>query len=143
MNNTLNILIGGEAGQGLVTVGEILAKSLVRSGYYIVVTQSYMSRIRGGHNTFAIRVSTEEILASQEPVDLLVALNDETLTLHQKELSSRGRIVADQGCTLEEENCLKVPYGHLAADKFSNIAALGVVCSLLGLDEALVGRTLV
>jgi len=142
MNNTLNILIGGEAGQGLVTVGEILAKSLVRSGYYIVVTQSYMSRIRGGHNTFAIRVSTEEILAPQEPVDLLVALNDETLTLHQKELSSRGRIVADQGCTLEEENCLKVPYGHLAADKFSNIAALGVVCSLLGLDEALVGRTL-
>jgi 2-oxoglutarate ferredoxin oxidoreductase subunit alpha len=142
MNNTLNILIGGEAGQGLVTVGEILAKSLVRSGYYIVVTQSYMSRIRGGHNTFAIRVSTEEILAPQEPVDLLVALNDETLTLHQKELSSRGRIVADQGCTLEEENCLKVPYGHLAADKFSNIAALGVVCSLLGLDEELVGRTL-
>jgi len=27
----MNILIGGEAGQGLVTVGEILAKSLVRS----------------------------------------------------------------------------------------------------------------
>jgi 2-oxoglutarate ferredoxin oxidoreductase subunit alpha len=138
----MNILIGGEAGQGLVTVGEILAKSLVRGGYYIVVTQSYMSRVRGGHNTFAIRVSTEEILAPQEPVDLLVALNDETLTLHQKELSPKGRIVADQGCTLAEENCLKVPYGHLAADKFSNIAALGVVCSLLGLDEALVGRTL-
>ncbi|MDH4265266.1 MAG: 2-oxoacid:acceptor oxidoreductase subunit alpha [Deltaproteobacteria bacterium] len=142
MAKTLNILIGGEAGQGLVTVGEILAKSLVRGGYYIVVTQSYMSRVRGGHNTYAIRVSTEEILAPQEPVDLLVALNDETLTLHQKELTPRGRIVADQGCTLAEENCLKVPYGHLAADKFSNIAALGVVCSLLGLDEALVGRTL-
>jgi len=140
--SVMNILIGGEAGQGLATVGEILAKSLVRSGYFILVTQSYQSRIRGGHNTFAIRVSSEEILAPQEPVDLLVALNDETLTLHQKELSSRVRIVADQGCTLEEENCLKVPYGHLAADKFSNIAALGVVCSLLGLEEALVGRTL-
>jgi 2-oxoglutarate ferredoxin oxidoreductase subunit alpha len=45
---TLNILIGGEAGQGLVTIGQILAKSLVRSGYSIVVTQSYQSRIRGG-----------------------------------------------------------------------------------------------
>ena len=75
----MNVLIGGEAGQGLVTVGEILAKSLVRSGYFIVVTQSYQSRIRGGHNTFAIRVSGEEILAPQESVDLLVALNDETL----------------------------------------------------------------
>jgi len=142
MEKTLNILIGGEAGQGLVTVGEILAKSFVRSGYFLVVTQSYQSRIRGGHNTFALRVSPEEIYAPQEPVDLLVALNDETLTLYQNELSPQGRIVADQGCTLPEENCLKVPYGHLASDKFSNIAALGVVCALLGLDEGLVGGTL-
>ncbi|MDI6752835.1 MAG: 2-oxoacid:acceptor oxidoreductase subunit alpha [Thermodesulfobacteriota bacterium] len=138
----MNILIGGEAGQGLATVGEILAKSLVRSGYFIVVTQSYQSRIRGGHNTFAIRVSSEEILAPQESVDLLVALDNHTLSLHQKEVTPNGRIVADQGCSLEEENCLKVPYGHLAADKFSNITALGVVCALLGLDEASVGRTL-
>jgi len=138
----MNILIGGEAGQGLVTVGEILAKSLVRSGYFIVVTQSYQSRIRGGHNTFSVRVSQEEILAPQETVDLLVALDDLTLALHQKELSPTGRIVVDQGCTLEEENCLKVPYGHLAAGKFANIAALGVVCSLLGLDEEVVSRTL-
>jgi len=42
--NSVNLLIGGEAGQGLVTIGQILAKSLVRSGYSIVVTQSYHSR---------------------------------------------------------------------------------------------------
>ena len=142
MEKVLNILIGGEAGQGLVTVGEILARSLVRSGYHIVVTQSYMSRVRGGHNTFALRVSGGEISAPQEPVDLLVALNEETLSLHQGEVSPRGRIVADQGCTLDESNCLKVPYGHLASDKFSNIAALGVVCGLLGLEEQIVGRAL-
>ncbi len=28
----LNVLIGGEAGQGLVTIGDLLAKSLVRAG---------------------------------------------------------------------------------------------------------------
>jgi 2-oxoglutarate ferredoxin oxidoreductase subunit alpha len=56
-NDALNILIGGEAGQGLVTVGQLLTKSLVRSGYHVVVTQDYQSRIRGGHNTFAVRVS--------------------------------------------------------------------------------------
>ncbi len=138
----MNILIGGEAGQGLVTVGEILAKSLVRSGYFIVVTQSYQSRIRGGHNTFALQVSLEEIQAPREAVDLLVALDDLTLALHQKELSPAGRIVAGQGCALGEEHCLKVPYGHLAAGKYSNTAALGVVCSLLGLDEEVVSRTI-
>jgi len=142
MEKALNILIGGEAGQGLVTVGEILARSLVRAGYYILVTQSYMSRIRGGHNTFAIRVSPEEVFASQEAVDLLVALDDLTLALHEKELSPRGRIVADQGCGADEKICLKVPFGHLASDTFSNIAALGVVSGLIGLNEEVVGRTL-
>ncbi len=68
----LNILIGGEAGQGLVTIGQILAKSLVRSGYSIVVTQSYQSRIRGGHNTFSIRVGSGEVIAPQESVDRLM-----------------------------------------------------------------------
>ncbi|MGQ9694036.1 MAG: 2-oxoacid:acceptor oxidoreductase subunit alpha [Thermodesulfobacteriota bacterium] len=130
----MNILIGGEAGQGLVTVGEILAKSLVRSGYYIVVTQSYQSRIRGGHNTFAIRVSPQPIWAPREGYDLLVALNEETITLHQKELTSWGLIVADQGCALDEKNCLRVPFGHLAPPQFANIAALGVTSALLGLD---------
>ena len=56
MKKSLNILIGGEAGQGLVTIGELLSKSLVRSGYDVSVTQSYQSRIRGGHNKFSIRI---------------------------------------------------------------------------------------
>lgn len=134
----MNILIGGEAGQGLATVGEILAKSLVRSGYYIVVTQSYQSRIRGGHNTFAIRVSSEPIWAPRESYDLLVALNEETINLHQKELTSSGLIVADQGCALDEKNCIKVPFGHLATRQFANVAALGVTSALLGLNHELV-----
>ena len=56
----LNVLIGGEAGQGLATVGNLLARSLVRSGYFIVVDQSYQSRIRGGHNTFAITFCSDQ-----------------------------------------------------------------------------------
>jgi 2-oxoglutarate ferredoxin oxidoreductase subunit alpha len=55
----MNVLIDGEAGQGLVTVGQLLAKSLVRSGYSILVTLTYQSRIRGGHNSFAIHTATD------------------------------------------------------------------------------------
>lgn len=137
----MNILIGGEAGQGIATVGEILAKSLVRSGYYLVVTQSYQSRIRGGHNTFALRVSPDPIFAPREKYDLLVALNNESIVLHQQELNPMGLIVADQGCSLDEEICIKVPFGHLASERYANIAALGVTCALLGLDEKIVQRT--
>ena len=54
-DKTTNLLIGGAAGQGLATISDILCKALVRHGYLIIMTQDYMSRVRGGHNTFAIR----------------------------------------------------------------------------------------
>ena len=141
-DHTLNILIGGEAGQGLVTVGHLLAKSLVRSGYSIVVTQSYQSRIRGGHNTFAIRVGVDKVIAPKESVDLLVALDADTVTLHRKDLSADGLVVLDSAFDVDGDTLLKVPFRELAQARFSNIAALGVVGSLVGLDEDLMATAL-
>jgi 2-oxoglutarate ferredoxin oxidoreductase subunit alpha len=134
-DTTFNILIGGEAGQGLITVGQILSRILVRSGYFIVVTQSYHSRIRGGHNTFAIRVGHEEIAAPGESVDILVALNKETVSIHRKELSPGGIIILDEALEVEGDALLKVPFKKLAHDRFSNVVALGVAGCLLGLKE--------
>jgi len=129
-----NIVIGGEAGQGLVTVGQLLSKILVRSGYSIVVTQSYQSRIRGGHNTFAVRVSADRLEAPVEPIDLLVALNEETVHLHQGEMSSDGLVVVDGVFGITAEHCLNVPFEKLAGEEYINTAALGILCALLGLD---------
>ena len=142
MKNSLNILIGGEAGQGLVTIGELLAKSLVRSGYSIVVTQSYQSRIRGGHNTYMIRVSPEEISAPREAIDMLVALDQNTLTLHQNEVSADGFVLIDEGFWCDGESCLKIPYKQLASERYANVVALGVLGALLGLDQVLLLKTL-
>ncbi|MBF0531382.1 MAG: 2-oxoacid:acceptor oxidoreductase family protein, partial [Deltaproteobacteria bacterium] len=93
MKDSVCILIGGEAGQGLVTIGDLLVKSLVRSGYYFVVTQDYQSRVRGGHNTYVIRAGANPILAPTETIDLLVALDEQTINLHQNQLSGNGLIV--------------------------------------------------
>jgi 2-oxoglutarate ferredoxin oxidoreductase subunit alpha len=142
MKKSLNILIGGEAGQGLVTIGELLAKSLVRSGYFIVVTQSYQSRIRGGHNTYLIRVSPEEISSPRESIDMLVALDQNSLTLHQNEVSANGFILIDQGFWCDGESCLKIPYKQLASERHTNVVALGVLGALLGLDQELLLKTL-
>jgi len=137
VDSTLNILIGGEAGQGLVTLGQLLAKSLVRSGYSIVVTQSYESRIRGGHNTFAIRTGTGEVMAPRESFDLLVAFNAETVTLHRDELTPEGIIIVDRALALDGNNLLSVPFEELAEARYFNVAALGIAGCLLGLHEEL------
>jgi len=134
----LNIVIGGEAGQGLVTIGQLLSKSLVRSGYHISVTQSYQSRIRGGHNTFAIRVSRADVQSPQDPIDLLLALNEETVELHGGDLTENGLVVADAGVKPARERWLAVPYDELGSKRAINIIALGVAGAILGLDHDLV-----
>ncbi|MFW5734665.1 MAG: 2-oxoacid:acceptor oxidoreductase subunit alpha [Oceanidesulfovibrio sp.] len=132
----INILIGGEAGQGLATVGQLLAKCLVRSGYHITVTQDYMSRIRGGHNTFAIRCSDQPISAPLDEVDVLVALNQETVSLHKDQLTKRGIALLGESMEDEGAKALAVPYKELIPKRlFENTAALGVLCALLGIDR--------
>lgn len=91
----LNILIGGAAGQGVHAITLPLAKALMRQGAQVLFVQDYQSRIRGGHLFNKIRVADRPLIASREGVDLLVALNQETVTLHQTELSPDGVIVYD------------------------------------------------
>ncbi len=136
--NECNILIGGEAGQGLATVGPLLAKSLARAGYHIVVTQSYQSRIRGGHNTFAVRAAVSEVAAPRERFDVVVALNEETVALHREELTPRGLIIADEAWGGGSENILPAPYKEIASGAYRNVASLGLAACLLGLAEELV-----
>jgi len=134
---TINIVIGGEAGQGLVTVGEFLSRALVRAGYAIVVTQEYMSRIRGGHNTFAIRVGSARAYGPTETIDLLVALSADTLALHREALSPRALVLADAAHGLGDAPGLAIPYKELCPKPlYGNMAALGVLSSLLCLDPA-------
>jgi len=140
--NTVNILIGGEAGQGLATLGETLTRALVRAGYSVVVTQSYESRIRGGHNTFAIRVSTNEIQAPREMFDILVALHSETLELHRGELSSGSTVIVDADLASEDSGFIRVPFKELGSVRFENVTALGVVTAVLGLDQRIVAGVL-
>ncbi len=131
-------MIGGEAGQGLVTIGDLLVRSLVRSGYYVVVTQDYMSRIRGGQNAFIIRVSTEKLQSPQESVDLLLALSKETVEHHRDKMAPGAIIAVDETHPGDAPGLLKVPYKELAEGRYVNVAALGVAGSLLGLDRQVI-----
>ncbi len=140
--SSMNLMIGGEAGQGLVTIGQVLAKTLVKSGYHILVTQDYMSRVRGGHNTFTIRFSPQELDSPCEGVDLLVALNQETLDRHAGELNPGAAVVAERGLSCGQAPCLNVPYEELAGKRYLNTVALGVAASLLGLGLELLAQTL-
>ncbi|MDM8006591.1 MAG: 2-oxoacid:acceptor oxidoreductase subunit alpha [Phycisphaerae bacterium] len=137
-----SILIGGEAGQGLVTAGTILAKALMRSGLGVLVTQSYESRIRGGHNTFTIRCAPHRVIAPRESVDLLLALTPATVEMHRGQLTAQGCMLVDTAFGLAEcDPCIAVPFKELAEARMFTMAATAVAGALLGLDRALMGQT--
>ncbi len=139
---TQNILIGGEAGQGLQTMGHVFSKSLVRSGFSVHITQTYESRVRGGHNTFAIRVGNEKVLAPQESIDMLIALNEETVDIHRKNLTSDGRVIGNAEWKKEMKNWIGVPLKQFGDEIYWNTACLGVASCLMGLDHPILVKTL-
>ena len=91
----LNFVVGGEAGQGVQSVGFLLAKAFACGGYHVFADQDYESRVRGGHNFFRVRVSSNEVGAIAEDVDILIALDGDSIRLHQAEMASRGTIIFD------------------------------------------------
>lgn len=90
-----NIVIAGEAGQGLKTVEAMLTKTFSRHGYYLFSTKDYMSRVRGGHNFMQIRISDKKVEGPDEGIDLLLALNKESVEIHRSEMNEDGTILSE------------------------------------------------
>ncbi|MCL4436164.1 MAG: 2-oxoacid:acceptor oxidoreductase subunit alpha [Thaumarchaeota archaeon] len=140
--NDFNFRVGGAAGQGVQTIGYVLAKTLARGNLSIHLSQDYESRIRGGHNFTDIRVSEEPLYGSTERVDLLIALNGETLEKHQAALSSKGVAIFDaenNGLDASKPYEFNVPFERIAVETagnkiFSNTTATGAALSLVGYD---------
>ena len=141
MGIDLNIVIGGAAGQGVHTITGLLAKILVRQGCRVLYVQDYQSRIRGGHLFNRIRVADHPLVSSREGIDLLVALNQETIRLHRDELSPDGVILYDASEVTDLPtgvNGLALKAGDLlperkAAGVAINAGASGAILGLLKL----------
>jgi len=88
-------MIGGEAGAGITRSGFLFAKACLRGGLHVFGTIDYQSLIRGGHNFYIARADAEEIYSQADTINLLLALNKETILLHKDELVPGGGIVYD------------------------------------------------
>lgn len=56
------IRFAGEAGQGNILMGMVLAQALVKEGFWVVQTQHYGAQVRGG-------LSYCDVLYDEEPID--------------------------------------------------------------------------
>jgi 2-oxoglutarate/2-oxoacid ferredoxin oxidoreductase subunit alpha len=139
--------IGGAAGDGVASAGNTLAVSVARQGQAVFAYNSYQSVIRGGHSWLRLRISAKKPLNHGDQVDVVIALNQDTLDRHLRELRPGGlalynaakikpRYEPPKGVQL----CpLPVPQLTAAYEKLpvmQNTVAVGAVIQLMGLDFA-------
>lgn len=140
--STINVKIGGAAGAGIKSTGMTIAKSFARLGLSVFEYSEYPSLIRGGHNSEQILASVSPISSQTEGVDILLALNKETVALHQHELAQSGIVILDrkvvpEPLALSNQTILDVPLLELArksgGDIMVNTVGIGAVFALLSL----------
>jgi 2-oxoglutarate ferredoxin oxidoreductase subunit alpha len=91
----VSIRIGGAAGDGVASTGEIFGKTLSRSAQHVYAYNSYQSVIRGGHVWFQIRGGKDPVLYVGQRADILIALNKQTVDVHKDTLSAGARVIFD------------------------------------------------
>jgi 2-oxoglutarate ferredoxin oxidoreductase subunit alpha len=126
-----NILVGGKAGQGMDTFAGLLEKVLQKLGFNIYAHSDYMSRVRGGHNFFYIRFSDKELYSYSPNVDVVFALDEETVENHKDKLKKNGIIIADSDIA-KDSDIIHMPMGEITG-KLKN----AMVASTVGLGAIL------
>jgi 2-oxoglutarate ferredoxin oxidoreductase subunit alpha len=87
--------IVGASGQGINSVGEVLAKGLKRGGYCVFGYREYPSLIKGGHASYQLDISEEEVSSTERTVHILVSLNHHGLLKNLPDLREGSVLVHD------------------------------------------------
>ena len=117
------IKIGGEAGQGIQTIGDTLSRFFARKGYHVFTHQDYESRVRGGHNFYQVRLSDKPLATSRDKIDILIAFDTESIVRYENTLTENGLIVYDPAILktkYEKQNFFDIPFIDLSVEKSGN-----------------------
>ncbi len=88
--------IGAPAGMGIMVSGLQMSKTISRMGYRIFNYIEYPSLVRGGHNTYEVRITSKQRFSRKRSIDCLVALNQDTYDFHKSRLTSNSLVIYDE-----------------------------------------------
>src|SRR5439155_14407378 len=139
----LAIGIGGAAGQGIATPGDILARIFVRRGLHLNAYNAYQSIIRGGHIFLTLRTSDQPVLSMGDKLDMLIPLNQDSMDRHLKLMGAGSAVLYNSdkikpGAAADGVQLCSFSVKELApnikGDLVQNTIALGAILRLLGVE---------
>jgi 2-oxoglutarate ferredoxin oxidoreductase subunit alpha len=146
----LTMAMVGSGGDGVVTMGEMIAQAGAKQGLHVVKVEAYGPQIRGGESSCTVRLSANPIFALGDQVDVLVVFNWADLALFKGELvispdavvlyeeSDKTPIEEVDLVDLDRARQIAVPFIKLAQDAAGtalakNIVTLGLLGEMFGL----------
>jgi 2-oxoglutarate ferredoxin oxidoreductase subunit alpha len=134
----LNVVIVGSAGEGIQTIGEVLAQAAMAQGYAVFTWQEYESRIRGGQNRYAIRISEAIVNSPLSEADILLALNEKAVEKYLHLKKNAGILMAPH--LTSNENSIAIAFTDISKKSFGNpiygnTIAAGALSAALGIDR--------
>ena len=154
--NEVIVRVGGAAGEGVQSAGLIIAKVFSRNGLHAVTYNYYQSIIRGGQSWYQIRASKNPVKSQGDDLDILIALNRDTLERHTNPNINEGGASSLKGVAIYDSSIgnfnkhegvqyCEIPLSQIA-QKYSkntllkNTVAIGAVFGHLAMDfEILAG----
>ncbi|MGA7649318.1 MAG: 2-oxoacid:acceptor oxidoreductase subunit alpha, partial [Thermoplasmata archaeon] len=91
----LAVRVGGQAGDGIASIGESIARSFSRMGLHVFGLNAYQSVIRGGHVWYHARASEAKLHCQGDTADILYALDRQTVDVHASILRPGGTVIFD------------------------------------------------
>ena len=138
------IAVGGAPGQGIETAGKSISQICARYGLNVFTYTAYQSLIRGGHSFLTIRVSSEPIANHGDKIDLIIALDRDSLEKHLPHVSPGGALIYNSDDVKQEPErddiqLCPISYKELTNDPkrnklMLNVCASSVALQLVGVD---------
>ncbi|HBP51416.1 MAG: Pyruvate flavodoxin/ferredoxin oxidoreductase domain protein [Candidatus Shapirobacteria bacterium GW2011_GWE1_38_10] len=135
MEKVITVKIAGPAGTGIKSAGLLLAQVLNESGYYLKDYSEYPSLVRGGHNTYQVSFSVNEVYCVHKMVDIFVSLAKSHWQEHEKEFTKNTLVFADSDGKTDIP--LREMCGQLGGSIYTNTITLGLISYLLDLNKEL------
>ncbi|MCC6175019.1 MAG: 2-oxoacid:acceptor oxidoreductase subunit alpha [Chloroflexi bacterium] len=140
----LVIRVAGEAGEGVLSTGQLITLAAARAGYSVLTDSVPPAEIKGGHSLFQIRLSPHRLHARGDTVDILLAFNQEGYDRNIRELRDGGLLIYDSGEFTPPENpgtyvqhalpLTDIAKKELQFELGKNVVAVGAISALFGLD---------
>jgi len=150
----ISVRAGGQAGDGIASIGESITRSFSRMGLHVFGLNAYQSVIRGGHVWFHIRAAERDLHCQGDHADILYALDRQTVDVHAPILREHGTIVYDPekftltpadvpaGRQLMAVPTLEIARKYTSQSVLQNAAGIGATSFLAGIPLDVIQQVL-